>query len=452
MVHFSPPPFILATWKPEPIFSPSFSAKDNVRVTGYLVTQTSTKPLATDSRWQSTPQRSYIFTTAGSKTLYAWAKDAAGNVSASKSATVLIDTARPIVTAFTIPATSTSLTVPITKFTATDNVLVTGYLVTDSSTVPPVTDPGWTSTPPTSYKSSTWGAKTLYAWAKDAAGNISTPRSAPVNIVDKTPPTVTAFTVPPTSASLTVPITKFTATDNVKVTGYLVTQTSTKPSAAPASGWTATPPTSYKCATAGNKTLYAWAKDASGNVSASKSAKVSISISAVRLPRTGQTATYGTRDDGALNMGVAWPVPRFKDNANGTVTDNLTGLIWLKNANCTDTVGGIDKSHDILVWADALTWSNNLASSACGLTDGSKAGDWRLPNRKELMSLIDRSKYSPALPADHPFSNVQAYSYWSSSSYAYSASYAWCVGMSGGGVSESNKSYSNYVWPVRSGQ
>lgn len=54
------------------------------------------------------------------------------------------------------------------------------------------------------------------------------------------------------------------------------------------------------------------------------------------VPRTGQTvstsATAG--EDGDLQKGLAWPSPRFTDNGNGTVTDNLTGLIWLKNADC----------------------------------------------------------------------------------------------------------------------
>ena len=52
------------------------------------------------------------------------------------------------------------------------------------------------------------------------------------------------------------------------------------------------------------------------------------------MPKTGQTTCYATGDDGDLEKGVAWPNPRFTDNGNGTVTDNLTGLIWLKNANC----------------------------------------------------------------------------------------------------------------------
>ncbi len=51
----------------------------------------------------------------------------------------------------------------------------------------------------------------------------------------------------------------------------------------------------------------------------------------VDLPRTGQTTSYATGDDGDLQVGVDWPLPRFTDNNNGTVTDNLTGLIWLKN-------------------------------------------------------------------------------------------------------------------------
>jgi hypothetical protein len=92
------------------------------------------------------------------------------------------------------------------------------------------------------------------------------------------------------------------------------------------------------------------------------------------VPKTGQTATYGTRDDGALQKGVAWPAPRFTDNNNGTVTDNLTGLIWTKNANAFGTK----------TWNEALNHANNLESGDAGLTDGSQAGDWRLPNRRDI--------------------------------------------------------------------
>ena len=95
---------------------------------------------------------------------------------------------------------------------------------------------------------------------------------------DTTPPTVTAFSIPSTASTLLVPITTFTATDNVGVTGYLVTESSSKPTSATA-GWSALPPTSYTFASAGSKTLYAWAEDAAGNVSASLSASVTITLS-----------------------------------------------------------------------------------------------------------------------------------------------------------------------------
>jgi DNA-binding beta-propeller fold protein YncE len=100
---------------------------------------------------------------------------------------------------------------------------------------------------------------------------------------DVTPPAVTAFTIPSTSSSLTVPITTFTATDDRGVTGYLVTESSANPSAT-ASGWSATPPTSYTFATAGTKMLYAWARDAAGNVSNSRSATVTVTTGALPSP------------------------------------------------------------------------------------------------------------------------------------------------------------------------
>jgi DNA-binding beta-propeller fold protein YncE len=50
------------------------------------------------------------------------------------------------------------------------------------------------------------------------------------------------------------------------------------------------------------------------------------------VSKTGQAISCADGDDGALQKGVVWPIPRFTDNQNGTVTDNLTGLMWIKNA------------------------------------------------------------------------------------------------------------------------
>lgn len=160
--------------------------------------------------------------------------------------------------------------------------------------------------------------------------------------------------------------------------------------------------------------------------------------------QSGQSTSYATGDDGNLRNGVVWPTPRFTNNGNGTVTDNLTGLVWMQNANCWGT----------------QTWANSLAQVA-GLNAGSQScigyttgthTNWRLPTKRELMSLIDSSRYGPALPFSHPFSGVQTGYHWSSTTYAGSTGSAWYVGLYGGFVQYSSKTNPYYVWPVRDEQ
>jgi len=170
------------------------------------------------------------------------------------------------------------------------------------------------------------------------------------------------------------------------------------------------------------------------------------------VPKTGQTicsdsdgieiTCAGTGQDGEYQKGVEWPTPRFIDNGDGTVTDNMTDLIWLKNADC----------FGLRTWTNALSDCNGLASGTCGLTDGSSAGDWRLPNVNELISLIDRSQFNPALPSGHFFTGVQFTTYWSSTSHAADGSYlAWTVSMVHGVVFYYVKTTITHVWPVRGG-
>lgn len=171
------------------------------------------------------------------------------------------------------------------------------------------------------------------------------------------------------------------------------------------------------------------------------------------VPKTGQTTSYATGDDGNLRKGVAWPNPRFTDNGNGTVTDNLTGLVWLKNASCTSAT-----------WTVALTWVAALASGSCGLTDGSIAGQWRLPTIKELSSLVHWGFSNPAVPntagtgqwvVGSPFAGVQSNYYWSSTTYAFyapDAGSAFEVNLENGYVEGRYKTGTYYVWPVRGGQ
>jgi hypothetical protein len=162
------------------------------------------------------------------------------------------------------------------------------------------------------------------------------------------------------------------------------------------------------------------------------------------VPKTGQTDSYGViGTDGDLEKGVAWPTPRFNDNNNGTVTDKLTELIWMKNGN----------AFGLRTWLQALSNANALYSgSISGLTDGSKTGDWRLPNIQELQSLVDYSRNAvPAIPAGTPFINVQS-GYWSSTTYANYPPYAWMVNFIGGFVDNDDKTTVNYVWCVRDGK
>jgi hypothetical protein len=153
----------------------------------------------------------------------------------------------------------------------------------------------------------------------------------------------------------------------------------------------------------------------------------------------------GTGQDGEFRRGVSVS-PRFTDNANGTVKDNLTGLIWLKNTSCFGLVN----------WTTALDDSNTLASGACGLTDGSVAGSWRLPNVREVLSLADFGRFNPALPAGHPFSGVIANGeFWSSTSSGGNSGglTLWTFQSSNGTIGSGNKLlHTRRVWPVRDGQ
>ncbi|MEK8020952.1 MAG: DUF1566 domain-containing protein [Candidatus Parabeggiatoa sp.] len=144
---------------------------------------------------------------------------------------------------------------------------------------------------------------------------------------------------------------------------------------------------------------------------------------------------------------------RYTDNGDGSVTDNRSGLIWLKNANC------FGKQN----WETAMQSATNLADGQCGLGDGSRAGMWRLPTKEEWKAMIDE-KYGiawkrPALSnaagtgpwkEDDAFSGVQLY-YWSSTPFANDSNFAWFVYFDDGFVYHDTKYKPNYVWPLRGG-
>jgi hypothetical protein len=177
------------------------------------------------------------------------------------------------------------------------------------------------------------------------------------------------------------------------------------------------------------------------------------------VPQTGQTQCWdtagalipcaGTGQDGDIQAGVPFPSPRFTDQGNGTVRDNLTGLIWLKQDNCFVLR---------MTWAQALQAANALASGSCGLSDGSVAGDWRLPNVRELYSLINFGFHDPALSdgagtghwtEGNVFVGDPNRRYWTSTTRDGNHTYAWSVLMQEGLIDLLTKEDSTYVWPVR---
>jgi hypothetical protein len=155
-------------------------------------------------------------------------------------------------------------------------------------------------------------------------------------------------------------------------------------------------------------------------------------------------------------VGVPSPTPRFTNNHNGTVTDNKTGLIWLANANAFGRT----------TQAQALAACSNLASGSYGLTDGSTAGQWRLPNVEELQTLCNYGYSQPAFTNDQgdaqwtpgsvgttcSFADVQSGYYWSSTFLNWSPDSPWTVDLGHGTVHFEYPGGNPFVWPVRGGK
>lgn len=166
------------------------------------------------------------------------------------------------------------------------------------------------------------------------------------------------------------------------------------------------------------------------------------------VAETGQTLAYASGDDGTLRSGVSLPLPRFSEMGNGTVLDRLSGLLWLRTAACAGA----------MIWQDALAFVNELASPSCGLSDGSVAGDWRLPSLNELLSLANYNE-TPVLSdtsgqgvwsEGEPFYGLSTTTpYWTSTSRPGTSNARWEISWQGGLVAATDQSATRYVWAVR---
>ncbi len=198
------------------------------------------------------------------------------------------------------------------------------------------------------------------------------------------------------------------------------------------------------------------------------------------LPVTGQTTEYSAGDDGAYKKGTDLPSIRFCDNGDGTITDNMTGLMWIKNANAIQAlypafdnfvdpdlyfiVGCPSYSGDGAVsWAKAQTFIAGLNSGTypCGVTKTPRYTDWRMPTVNELETLINYSEQCGSLNSQG-FSDVSCTMYyWSCTAATITApnglskDVAWSVGFpyatASGRIAPVIRTMECYslVWPVR---
>lgn len=175
----------------------SLSATDNTGVTGYYLSESPVTPniigdgwtLVTSSKSFSLTKSFDLSTGSGTKTVYVWFRDAAGNLSDSAGDSItlnIVDSTAPANPSISInsgAASTTSASVTL-SLSATDNEGLTAYYVSEIATTPSVTAAGWVSASGKSYTAnaaftlnSGFGTKTVYVWFKDSAGNISTSAS-----------------------------------------------------------------------------------------------------------------------------------------------------------------------------------------------------------------------------------------------------------------------------------
>ena len=119
-------------------------------------------------------------------------------------------------------------------------------------------------------------------------------------------------------------------------------------------------------------------------------------------------------------------VNHFTDNGNGTITDNITNLIWQK-INYTDS----------LTWENALTYADTLSLNSYT--------DWRLPNIKELQSINDVSIINPSINTIY-FNNIGVTKYWSSTTLPNQITKAWYLYTQFGITTYDVKTIKHNVW------
>ena len=273
-----------------------------------------------------------------------------------------VDTTPPAVTAFTGSAYSNNLAIPITTFTATDDAHLTGYLITESSTPPVVGASGWSATAQTTYPVSADGVYTLYPWAKDATGFVSSVY---------TPLSITVDTVPPAAPVVSTPANGSATNDNTPtVSGTAEAGSTVKvyfdgalngTATADASGnWSYTPTVTLSD---GSHIIKAIASDAAGNTSVDSNTNTStVDATAPETTITAKPALIVSSTSGSFSFtgsdsgsGVAGFHCEFDGAAYAACTSpvNFTGLSAGSHTfqvYAIDNVGNVDATPATYTW------------------------------------------------------------------------------------------------------
>ncbi len=145
-----------------------------------------------------------------------------------------------------------------------------------------------------------------------------------------------------------------------------------------------------------------------------------------------------------ISVAETTPTSAFTDNGDGTVTHNLTGLMWKRCAEGQTWNGSICTGN-----ATTFTWANALMQAQNSTYAG--YSDWRLPNIKELESIVESCGYDPAINKTE-FPATPALGFWSGSPHVPVPADAWVIGFSNGSTTHQNKANLDYVRLVRGGR
>jgi hypothetical protein len=350
--------FQLETPSPTNNRTVSFQLAGSAIATGWYVGEASSAPVAGSPEWVSaTPSQYTLSAGDGEKTVSAWAKSSTGELSDPKTVTVVLDQTRPVIDSFvlTSPSETSDANVAFT-LSASDAIGITKWLINESLTPPSVNDPGWITAMPTTYTVSAGsGTKTVYAWARDGAGNVSSSKSIALTYNDPgRTPVILSFartSASPTNALLVT----FTLTGNVDATRWIVNESAAAP-LADDTGWDPSPAPSDHTLTGsdGPRTLYAWAKNDFGVVSASLS--ISVVLDRVEPSITPPNRTSPADSESRVvafdqltgtdaNGITAW---FLKENSS---TPSLGDSGWVSSAPSSFTVSTSYGLHTISIWA-----------------------------------------------------------------------------------------------------